>query len=44
MPLTAEEGRRLHVLRRLERGRLTTAQAGFALCEVTTDSCAVVWC
>jgi hypothetical protein len=27
MPLTAEEGRRLHVLRRLERGRLTTAQA-----------------
>lgn len=31
MPLTPEEGRRLHVLSLLERGRLTTAQAADAL-------------
>jgi transposase len=31
MPLTPEEGRRLHVLSLLERGRLTTAQAAEAL-------------
>lgn len=31
MPLTAEEGRRLHVLNLLERGQITTAQAAEAL-------------
>jgi hypothetical protein len=31
MPLTPEEGRRLHVLNLLERGQITTAQAGEAL-------------
>ena len=31
MPLTPEEGRRLHVLGLLERGQLTTAQAAEAL-------------
>ena len=31
MPLTPEEGRRLHVLSLLERGQLTTAQAAEAL-------------
>src|SRR5512135_3307335 len=31
MPLSAEEGRRLHVLNLLERGQITTAQAAEAL-------------
>ena len=31
MPLTPEEGRRLHVLNLLDRGQITTAQAAEAL-------------